>query len=417
MNAAEHKIHIVGISDDGVEGLSSVAKQLLQQAEVVVGSPRSLSRAGETNGERIEWTGGLDAILSHIEDNAGKRTVLVASGDPLFYGTARFLCDKLGKERFEVLPHVSSMQLAFARVKESWDDAYFADLSQHSIAHVVEKVRTAEKSGLFTTADATPQAVAAAMIERGIDYFTAYVCENLGSPDECVTRATLPEIAEQTFAALNVMILLRNPDSPDRPVEMQGRRLFGNRDDAFEQSQPKRGLLTPSEVRCAALAQMDIGAASTVWDIGAGSGSVAIEAAQIASKGRVYAIEMDVEDYRLIGANAERFGVTNLTPILGEAPAAWNDLPAPDAIFVGGEGREVAEIAGKAFDALKPGGRLAATTGSIENLASVRRTLAEKTPEINVWMMNFAQGVFQFDRLKFEAMNPAFLIAAVKPAE
>jgi len=417
LNAAENKIHIVGISDDGVEGLSSVAKSLLQQAEVVLGSARSLARAGDVAAERIEWSGGLDSIVECINQNASRKMVLIASGDPLFYGTARFLCDKLGKDRFEVLPHVSSMQLAFARVKESWDDAYFADLSQHPLTHVVEKVRTAEKTGLFTTSEATPNQVAQAMLERGIDYFMAFVCENLGSPDERVTQGTLQEISSQTFAALNVMILIRNPDSPDRPVEMQGRRLFGNVDETFEQSQPKRGLVTPSEVRCTALAQMDIGAASTVWDIGAGSGSVAIEAAQIAHKGRVYAIEMDVEDYRLIGINAERFGVTNLTPILGEAPAAWKDLPTPDTIFVGGEGREVADIAGLAFEALKPGGRLTATTGSIESLASVRRILAQKTTHINVWMMNFAQGVFQFDRLRFEAMNPAFLISAVKPAE
>ena len=114
---------------------------------------------------------------------------------------------------------------------------------------------------------------------------------------------------------------------PDRPSESIGRRLFGNPDEAFLQSKPKQGLLTPAEVRAMALAEMDLGPASIVWDIGAGSGSVAIEAAQIAAGGTTFAIEMDPDDHRLIMANAERFGVRNLVPVLGRAPDAWPILP------------------------------------------------------------------------------------------
>ncbi len=169
------------------------------------------------------------------------------------------------------------------------------------------------------------------LVDRRIDYFTAYVCENLGSRDERVTRGTLAEIAEQRFDALNVMILIRDPDAPDRPREAVGRRLFGNPDEAFIQSQPKHGLLTPAEVRAIALAQMDIAPASIVWDIGAGSGSVSIEAAQMAHDGQVYAIEMDAEDHGLIKQNADRFGVANVNAILGRAPEAFEDLPDPDA--------------------------------------------------------------------------------------
>ncbi len=157
----------------------------------------------------------------------------------------------------------------------------------------MEQIRGAEKAGLFTTESCPPAKVARALLDRGIDYFTAYVCENLGSPDERVTQGELEEIAGQQFAPLNVMILVRKPNVPDRPREAIGRRLFGNPDDAFLQSKPKRGLLTPAEVRAMALAEMDLGPASIVWDIGAGSGSVAIEAAQIAPQGTVFAIEMD----------------------------------------------------------------------------------------------------------------------------
>src|SRR6185295_20359938 len=115
------------------------------------------------------------------------------------------------------------------------------------------KIRTAQKVGLFTTDKSGPAEVAKALLQRRIDYFTAYVCENLGARDERVTRGTLTEIAAQKFAPLNVMILVRDPNAPDRPKDAVGRRLFGNLDEAFLQSKPKLGLLTPAEVRAMAL--------------------------------------------------------------------------------------------------------------------------------------------------------------------
>jgi precorrin-6Y C5,15-methyltransferase (decarboxylating) len=410
---AASKIHIIGIGDDGPEGLTAAARQRVEGAELVIGTSQSLEGL-PTKAEKVEIGGDLDAIVRRIEAAGSKRIVVLAPGDPLFYGMARFLCDRLGKERFEVTPHVSSMQLAFARVKESWDDAYLTNLATQPLELVVEKARTAAKVGVFTTEAAPPNAVARALLDRKIDYFTAYVCENLGSPDERVTHDELAEIARQEFSPLNVLILLRKPDVPDRPPAMLGRRLFGNPDEAFMQSKPKRGLLTPAEVRAIALSLMDIGPTSTVWDVGAGSGSVAIEAAQIASGGRVYAIEMDPEDYALIASNAERFGTSNLTPILGKAPEAWAGLLPPDAVFVGGTGRQVRRIVELAFDQLRSGGRLVANVGSIDNLSAVREVLVSNAGDAQVLMINLARGNDQLERLHFEALHPTFLVSAVK---
>jgi precorrin-6Y C5,15-methyltransferase (decarboxylating) len=411
---AASKINIVGIGDDGLDGLTSAARQLVEQAELLVGPKHALSTAAGKQAEKLEIGGDLDAVIKKIEAAGNKRIVVLTAGDPLFYGTARYLCDRLGKERFEVTPHVSSMQLAFARVKETWDDAYLTSLATQPLELIVEKARTAAKVGLFTTDAVPPSAVARALLDRKIDYFTVYVCENLGSPDERVTHEELVEIVKQTFSPLNVLILVRKPGVPDRPPAMMGRRLFGNPDEEFLQSQPKRGLLTPAEVRAIALAMLDIGPTSTVWDVGAGSGSVAIEAAQIASGGRAYAIEMDPEDYALIASNADRFGVRNLTPILGKAPEAWAGLAPPDAIFVGGTGRQVRRIVELAFEQLRAGGRLVANVGSIENIAAVREVLQAKAGDAQVLMVNLARGNDQLERLNFESLNPTFLVSAVK---
>lgn len=408
------KIQIIGIGDDGIDGLTPAARSLIQQAEVLVGTEAALAVPANSTAERVVIGANLDAALQRLASLGGRRAVLLASGDPLFYGTARFFCERLGKDRFEVLPHVSSMQLAFARVKESWDEAYLANLAAQPLDRVVEKVRVADKVGLFTTDVVSPSVVARALLDRHIDYFTAYICENLGAPDERVTHASLPEVAAQEFSRLNVMILVRKPNAPDRPSQMIGRRLFGNPDEFFLQSQPKHGLLTPREVRSIALAELDLGPTSIVWDVGAGSGSVAIEAAQISAGGQVFAIEMDPDDYQLISTNAVRFGVTNLTPVLGRAPEVWEGLPDPDAIFVGGSGRSVASIVERAFDRLRPKGRIVVNVGSIENLAGVRGVLQARSGDVGIWMVNVARGNFQLERLRFESLNPTFLLGAVK---
>ena len=411
---SENKVQIIGVGDDGLEGLTAAARKYVDQADLLIGAEKSLNAVARDNVETLDIGADLEAIVRRIEKAGDERVVLLASGDPLFFGTARFLCDRLGKERFDVLPHVSSMQLAFARVKETWDEAYLTNLATQNLDRVAENIRSAEKAGLFTTETITPAVVSRALLDRRIDYFSAYVCENLGSPDERVTQGELAEIAGLDFAALNVMILVRKPNIPDRPVAMRGQRLFGNPDEAFLQSKPKRGLLTPSEVRSIALAELDLGPTSVVWDVGAGSGAVAIEAAQIARQGSVFAIEMDPEDFELIAENANRFGVGNLTPILGTAPEAWEKLADPDAVFVGGTGRMVAKIVEQAFARLRAGGRIIAKVNSLENVNAVRAALHACSGDDRVWMINISRGVYQLEQVRLESTNPTFLIGARK---
>jgi len=381
----------------------------------LVGEAHELAQVPDFGAQRLVISNQLDEAVSRLQQLVGKqRIVVLASGDPLFYGVARYLCDRLGKEHFEVVPHVSSMQLAFARVKESWEDAFLTNLANYPLENILEQIRSAEKVGLFTTEQYTPAFIARTLLEHQLDYFTAYVCENLGSPDERVTRGELSEIALHEYAPLNVMILVRKPHLPDRPSDAIGKRLFGNPDEAFLQSKPKRGLLTPAEIRAIALAEMDIGPSSIVWDVGAGSGSVAIEAAQLAPQGKVYAIEQDAEDHQLILENARRFGLTNLVAILGRAPEAWKDLPQPDAVFVGGSGRGISQLVVGAYERLRSGGRLAATIGSIDNLAETHQAMHKLCGHLKVLMVNLARGNYHFDRLRFTALNPVFLLSAVK---
>jgi precorrin-6Y C5,15-methyltransferase (decarboxylating) len=411
---AAEKVSIVGIGDDGVEGMTAHARRLVESADVLVGPESCASLVPAGLRSRLVAASNLEELVERIEAGGQKRIVVLASGDPLFYGTARYVCSKLGKDRFEVVPHVSSMQLAFARVKESWEEAFLANLSGQSIERVIDRVRSSDTAGLFTSDQWPAPAVARALLDEGIDSFQAYVCENLGSPDERVTQGSLAEIAKDSFASPNVMILVRKAKVADKPGHV-GTRLFGNPDECFLQSRPKRGLLTPAEVRSLALAELGLKTTSVMWDVGAGSGSVGLEAARIARDGSVHAIEMDPDDHALIRENATRFGVTNLHPVLGRAPEAWQSLPDPDAIYVGGSGRDVAMLVEQAWARLKAGGRLVTACNSIENLAAVHALLRARSSDAAYWMVNIARGIEQLDRIRFEAINPIFLIAATKP--
>ncbi len=408
-------IYIIGISDDGLEGLSSAAVAKLNQADLIVGPASLVEKAASFSAKKEVAGADLEKLATMLDKQSSQEIVVLAGGDPLFYGTARFLCDRLGKDRFEVVPHVSTMQLAFARVKESWEEAYLTNLATQPIDRVIERIRTAEKIGLFTSEQVTPAILAENLVQLGIDYFTIYVCENLGSPDERVTRGTPAEIARQRFGSLNVMILVRKPGVPDKPTNVVRRRLFGNPDEMFLQSKPKRGLLTSSEVRAIALSEMELSPESIVWDVGAGSGSVAVEAASISDKGHVYAVEMDAEDYGMLVENTQRFGVRNLTPVLGQAPQAWSKLPDPDVVFVGGTGRMVTELVEAAWPRLRAGGRLLANVASMESVVALQNLIREKLKsEPMLWMIQVSRANPQFDRLRLESANPTFLIKTTK---
>jgi precorrin-6Y C5,15-methyltransferase (decarboxylating) len=409
------KIPVIGIGPDGSAGLSPRSRDTLASAELVFGSDAALRLLPELPGERVVIGGDLPAAVEKLRTNLGKKRIaVVASGDPLFYGTARYLCEKVGQEHFEVVPHVSSMQLAFARIKETWEEAYLTDLAARPLEDVLDKIRTAETVGLFTTEAANPARVARELLARGIDYFTAWVCENLGGRDERITRGELTDIRDMKFDPLNILILKRKPNRPDVRREGAKLRRFGNPDDVFAQTRPKTGLITQAEVRAVALAQLDLHSGDVFWDVGAGSGSVAIEAAALVSPGPSYAIEQDSADYHLIVTNAAAFGVSNVRPVFGTAPEVFAGLPPPDAIFVGGNGGEVARMMEACYAALRPGGRLVTNVGTLEMISATYAALKRLGGRVDVLLMNLARGVEQLESLRFEAINPTVLLRVEK---
>ena len=236
----------------------------------------------------------------------------------------------------------------------------------------------------------------------------------MAPPDGGVPQANPKNLTVRVLTRLTVLTLAPTPNRPDRANPSSRHKLFGNADDAFAQTLPKRGLITQSEVRAIALSELDIRPESVVWDVGAGSGSVAIEAAQLANLGMAYAIEPEPADIALIQSNAEAFGVANVRTVAGRAPDVLATLPEPDAVFIGGTGRQVSTVLNAVYDRLSEGGRLVVNVATIDGLARAHETLKKLAGNVQVWNIAIARGIEQMDRVRFEATNPTFLLAVRK---
>jgi precorrin-6Y C5,15-methyltransferase (decarboxylating) len=406
-------VTVVGISDDGCAGLSSRAVGAVSAAQVLAGGERHLAFFPQFRGKRIVFNGGIMMALEHIAEAANENSVcVVASGDPMFFGVGAAVIQRLGAEHVEVLPHPSSMQLAFARVGTKWDDAAFISLHGRSRAGFLTRLRSCAKAGVLTDPQNTPARLAAAMLDCGETGWRAWVCENLTGPDERVRTFSITELADRAdIGPLNVLILMREDKAWRVPPSIP----FIHEDE-FAKRVPKKGLITKREVRLLSLAAMRITPDSVVWDIGAGSGSVSIEAAMLAPQGRVYAIEVDPEGVEICHENLRAHAIDNVRVIAGRAPEALADLETPDAVFVGGSRGSMDELVEVALERLQPGGRLVANAITLENSGEVYASLRKRgiVPEVTLLQISRAEPLARY--LRFEALNPIQVFAAEKPA-
>lgn len=406
-------ITIVGIGGDGCAGLSSRAVGAVAAAQVLAGGERHFAFFPQFTGIRVVFRNGLASTLDRIAELADEHNVCVlASGDPMFFGVGSLVIKRFGADHVEILPHPTSLQWAFAHAGLKWDDAAFISLHGRNRDGFLTRLKTCRKVGVLTDTENSPARLATLMIEHGEVGWRAWVCENLAGPDERIRRFSIAELAACTdIGALNVLILVRSDSSWRRPPAIP----FIHEDD-FAKRIPKKGLITKREVRLLSLASMRVRPDSVVWDIGAGSGSVSIEAAMLAPFGRVYAIEVDSEGLEICNENLRAHAVDNVRVIAGRAPDVLADLETPDAVFVGGSKGSMDEIVNAVLERLRPGGRLVVNAITLENSTEAYGAMRRHgiVPEVTLLQVSRAQPLARY--LRFEALNPIQIFAAEKPA-
>lgn len=206
----KEKVHVIGVGEDGVLSMNLKAMRLMQDAELLFGPERLLAFFPNHDAKKIPIQSDIKEIVEMIQSNLGRRQMAVlASGDPNFCGIAPELVEQLGKEAVEIVPNVSAMQLAFARIKESWEEAYLGSVQGRPVEEVIEPIRHTMKAGLLTDRQNTPSAIARLFLEQGIEDRTTYVCENIGASDERITETDLAQLPGRSFSPRAILILLK----------------------------------------------------------------------------------------------------------------------------------------------------------------------------------------------------------------
>jgi len=414
-------IAVIGIGHDGPRGLSSAALAHIAQAQVLAGGQRHLAFFPEWRGEKLVIGADLPHVVERLKVAYRQRkTVVLASGDPLFYGIGRLLLEAFPKDDLLFLPHVSSVQLAFARIKESWHDACVVSLHGRPMQALLPALqRRAAKIAVLTDAQNHPAALAQFLRAHGLADYALWVCEELGGPGERLTCWTPESIQQQTFSPLNVTILLRQSFPPVPPGEGRGEGLFpealpllGLPEEAIVHRQ---GMITKRELRLLALCYLALRPDDVLWDIGAGSGSVSVEAARLSPSLQVFALERSAPALVHIEHNVRQFTLSNVHPVLGEAPEALVLLPDPDAVFIGGSGGRLVEMIPAVVQRLRPGGRIVMHCITLENFALGWELLRQHTLQVDTTAVQLSHTKPLGPWHRLEPESPIFILRATKP--
>ena len=391
-------ILVLGIGAGGADRLLPALRERVQAADLLVGGRRHLAAFPDAPGERLAITGELAPVLQRLSQawQAGERAVVLASGDPLLYGMGATLRRHLPPEALEIVPAPSAFQLAFAALAEPWHDARLLSAHGRPLAPVIAAARQAAKAAILTDRRHTPAAIAQALLETGLAPETpAAIAEELGGPAQRVRRMSLEEASQAEVRPLNVFLVWPGQVLPE-PVPP------GLPDQAFITTGRQ---ITKREVRLLSLAELALGPGEVLWDLGAGSGSVGIEAARSQPTARVHAVERRAQFCQHIQENLRRFPAPNLRLIQGVAPEACQELPDPDAVFLGGSGGRLADILDQVTRRLRPGGRLVINLATLESLATVR----ERLPDARITQLHCSRGVDIQGKLRLEPLNPVFM--------
>lgn len=335
----------------------------LPAAALVIGGRRHLDHVTIPPGTRTLTMGGdLGLVLDAIAAGTGT-VVVLASGDPGFFGIVRALAERFGPGSLEVRPAPSTVSLAFARLGLPWDDALVVSAHGRPLSAAAAAAAKVAKVAVLVSPESPPEALGKELLALGAAPARVAICSRLGLADETVRHTDLDGLAAGAWDPLSVVVLVRGTG-----FAAEARLAWGRADEVFAH---RGGMVTKSEVRAVALGKLELPTHGVLWDVGAGSGSVALECALLCPALRVFAIESRSDDARRIEENARHLGA-DLTVVHRSAPGALVDLPDPDRAFVGGGGLVVLDAV---IERLRPGGRMVATFAALDRAAAAAERL------------------------------------------
>ena len=418
-------IDVIG-TDAGAPASLPAPQQTLLRAATVIAAPQRLQAAlqdwlGDAKPELLS-SDDPRALVDSLQSRAADQAVVVlASGDPLWFGLGRILCDRIGAERLRFHPAPTSLQLAFSRIGRPWQDADWVSLHGRDpeiLASTLQK-RPAALAVLTDPNQGGAGTVQQMLRSSGLEASTdLWLCENLGHPDERVQliapHAALPTDLQPLLIAL---LIAREPAAPD-PQQLP---LFGLDDGLYLQHSDHPGLMTKREVRIQLLAELALPPQGVLWDLGAGTGSVGLEALRLRPGLQLLAVERRAGGAQLIQRNAQRLGVSPAAVLEADANTVLNgELPSqlsqPDRVLLGGGGAQRERLLQEVLTRLRCGGVVVIPLASIEALASVRPLLENAGLAVRVQQLQAWRGQPLGDGTRLAPMNPTLIVTGTKPA-
>ena len=351
-------LHIVGIGEDGFDGLTAATRAVVEAAEVIIGGDRHHGLSDSVVAERLAWPHPFDALIDVLKGLKGRRVVILATGDPLWFSVGARIGRAISPAEIVYHPQLSAFQLAAARMGWSMADVETLTVHGRPVQQMIAFIQPDQRLLILTTGAETPAQIARFLTERGFGRSPMTVLAAMGGKDEARFEG-LAESWDHIVPAFNTLAVecVAAPDAALMP------RVPGLADELFQHD----GTMTKQEVRAVTVAKLMPMRGALLWDVGTGCGSVAVEWMRAARYARAVGIEPRADRRAMAAANALALGTPKLELIDGEAPAAFEGLEAPDAVFLGGG--LTAEVFAAAFAALKPLGRLVANAVTLESEA------------------------------------------------
>lgn len=392
-------VTLIGIGSGQPENLTLQGLAALRQADLILGARRLLAvlPAGCTENRAAAYR--PDEVAELLQTSGAENAVLIYSGDTGFYSGASSMMEKLEAlgVRARVLPGLSSIQLLAAALGRPWQGWNLVSAHGRTCDPVAECMQ-GRPTFFLTGGSEDPATLCAQLAAEGFGDVQGVVGQCLGTPEEKLFRGSVKELAAGRFNSLSVLLV--------EAAEVLPRRAPGLPDEAFERGDVP---MTKQEVRAAVLAKLAVRPEDILWDVGAGTGSVSVELALAAPRGRVYAVECRPEGCALIKANREKFRTRNLVLVEGLAPAALSDLPAPDAVFIGGSKGSLAAIVDAALDK-NPDARICVSAIALESLSAAVAALTAKGRTVQVSQIAVSRAKAVGGLHLMMAQNPIYLI-------
>jgi precorrin-6B C5,15-methyltransferase / cobalt-precorrin-6B C5,C15-methyltransferase len=393
---------VVGVPVAGLVALDERGREAVADATLLCGGRRHLDEVPPHGEERVE-IGDVGACVERLRQRRPEElAVVLATGDPLLFGIGATLVRELGHDQVTVIPAVSAVQEVFARARLPWHGCCLLSAHGRDPAPALAAALAGPAAAILCDDRNPPERLAMALLEAGMEDCRAVVGERLGGPVERVVDTTLSAVAAGSWNGHSVLVLDRG-DAPAAAVTGE----FGRPEARFAHG---GGMITRGEVRAVVLARLHPAGASVIWDVGAGSGSIGIEALGLAPAARLWAVERDPDQIVHLRVNAAALAPGRVEVVEGGAPEALGGLPAPDRVVVGGHGGRLGEILGCVRARLRPGGRLVGSFATLDAVLIARAALGDWSPEVS--QLSVARGVAAGRGLRLRAEDPVFVVSA-----